>query len=111
MARLWRNRPETPEGKYPILLRRDGTPVEKPFFSILAGDKAGAAALRAYADKAQELGYDPEMVADVRGLADQYERYTQGHSDPDAPPHRKDNPIVILWAQDIIRRNRRSIGS
>lgn len=27
MSGLWRNNPNTPEGKYPVVLRRDGTPL------------------------------------------------------------------------------------
>ena len=77
MARLWVNDPATPEGKYPILLRRDGTPVEHPYFPILARDPAGPPALRAYADAADKLGYDSAMVADVRAMADMYEEYAK----------------------------------
>lgn len=101
--RLWLNDSKTPEGKYPILLRRDGTPVEHPFFAMLARDPAAPAALRAYADKAEELNYDPAMVADVRQLANNYEVYRleHGDGDPDAPRHRKDDPVVIAWARSI----------
>lgn len=105
--RLWLNDSATPEGKYPILLRRDGSPVEHPFFAMLARDPAAPVALRAYADEAQRLGYDPAMVEDIRALADEYEQYrTQaGPGDPDAPRHRKDDPVVIAWARSL-RRNR-----
>ncbi len=101
--RLWLNNPATPEGKYPILLRRDGSPVEHPFFAMLARDPAAPHALRAYADKAAELGYDAAMVHDVRVLADSYEQYrlNAGNGDPDAPRHRKDDPIVLAWARSI----------
>lgn len=101
--RLWLNDAKTPEGKYPILLRRDGTPVEHPFFAMLARDPAAPVALRAYADEAQRLGYDPAMVADVRALADSYEAYrlSHGNGDPDAPRHRKDDPVVLAWARSI----------
>lgn len=101
--RLWLNDSATPEGKYPILLRRDGTPMEHPFFAIVARDPAAPAALRAYADEAERLNYDPAMVADVRALAEQYDKYrkAQGPGDPDAPRQRKDDPIVLAWARSI----------
>lgn len=101
--RLWLNDPATPEGKYPILLRRDGTPVEHPFFAMLARDPAAPVALRAYADEAARLNYDPAMVDDVRKLADSYEQYHQkaGNGDPDAPRHRKDDPAILAWARSI----------
>lgn len=101
--RLWLNDPKTPEGKYPILLRRDGTPVEHPFFAMLARDPAAPAALRAYADEAERLAYDSAMVADVRALATAYENYRSmaGSGDPDAPRHRKDDPAILAWARSI----------
>lgn len=104
--RLWLNNTETPEGKYPILLRRDGTPVEHPFFAMLARDPAAPAALRAYADEAERLRYDPAMIADVRELANAYEAYriNHGNGDPDAPRHRKDDPAILAWARSIKAR-------
>jgi hypothetical protein len=45
---LWKNDASTPEGKYPILLRRDGTAVEHPYFAILARDPCAKAALLAW---------------------------------------------------------------
>jgi hypothetical protein len=40
---------------------------------------------------------DPEYADDVEGLADDFEEYrsTHGDGDPDAPPHRKDDPAVV----------------
>lgn len=95
---LWRYDPESgaPEGKY-LLLRRDGSVVEKPHFPILAADPCAVAALRAYADKAEELGLFPRYVADVRRLADEFEMYLDTHppGDPDRGPHRPDDPRII----------------
>lgn len=104
--RLWLNDPATAEGKYPILLRRDGSPVEHPFFAMLARDPAAPFALRAYADEAERLGYDPAMVSDVRDLAAFYEEYRKnaGPGDPDAPRHRKDDPAILAWARSIKAR-------
>jgi hypothetical protein len=96
MARLWRNNPATPEGKY-LVTRRDGTTPEWPYFVIGAKDPASPAALRSYADAAEREGMDPQYVSDVRGLADDFERYRMeaGGGDPDAPRHRKDDPATI----------------
>lgn len=105
--RLWLNDSATPEGKYPILLRRDGSVMEHPYFVIVARDPAAPATLRAYADEAERLKYDPAMVADVRRLAMDYDCYrvNGGAGDPDAPRHRKDDPVVIAWARSIRSRS------
>ena len=42
---LWFNNTETPEGKYPIVLRRDGTPVETPYMVLLVRDPCFEAAI------------------------------------------------------------------
>lgn len=94
MSGLWRNRPETPEGKY-LVKRRDGTVPEWPWFVLGARDPAAVAALRAYADRAEQMGMDPEYVADVRTMADEWVDYRAGHGDPDAPPYRADDPATI----------------
>jgi hypothetical protein len=96
MARLWRNVEETKEGKY-LVTRRDGTIPDWPNFVLGAADPSTPAALRAYADKAEELGKDPAFVADVRALADEFEdwRLRNGEGDPDAPRHRKDDPFTV----------------
>lgn len=101
--RLWKNDEATAEGKYPILLRRDGTAVEHPYFAMLARDPCAPAALRAYAIKAQELGLDPEYVRDICALATDYEQYRAevGDGDPDAPRHRKDDPAILAWARSL----------
>ena len=49
---LWRNDPETSEGKYPIVLRRDGTVLPGPYFVICSRDPCAAAAFAAYANEA-----------------------------------------------------------
>jgi len=100
MARLWRNTDGVREGKY-LVLRRDGTVPAWPYFVIGAADPAAVAALTAYADAAEELNMDPEFVADIHGLASQFDAWRQQHStgDPDAPPHRTDDPAVIQRMQ------------
>lgn len=96
MAGLWRNAEETREGKY-LVLRRDGTVPEWPYFVIGAADKAAPDALRAYADAAEFAGMDPEYVADLRQLAYEFVvwRLEHGPGDPDAPRHRTDAPDII----------------
>lgn len=96
MARLWKNCTETREGKY-LVTRRDGTVPMWPHFVVAASDPAAPAALRAYADAAAGCGFDPDFVADVRALAGEFEdwREENGQGDPDAPPHRNDDPATI----------------
>lgn len=105
MSRLWRNNEDTREGKYPIVLRRDGTPVETPYFVILVRDPCFEAAMTAYADEAHRLGYDPQYVSDLRAMVAEAPaiRAALGDGDPDAPRHRKDSPAILAWARSIRR--------
>lgn len=91
---LWRK--QGLGGKY-LVQRRDGTVPEWPGFVLGAKDPAAPVALRAYADEAERRGFDPRYVADMRELADDFEAYRaeHGQGDPDAPPHRKDNPEIV----------------
>ena len=102
--RLWRNNPTTPEGKYPIVLRRDGSPLESRYIVMVLKDPAVEYALAAYAKRAEELGYDLALVDDINKLCGdcrmERERMTRA-ADPDAPPHRKDDPVVLAWAHSI----------
>lgn len=84
------------EGKF-LVVRRDGSIPAWPHFVLGARDPAAPAALRAYADKALELGFDPEYAKSVHELADDFEKYRKVHGkgDPDAPPYRKDDPDVV----------------
>lgn len=96
LAGLWRKNPETPEGKY-LVKRRDGSVVEWPNFVIGAKDPAGPAALFAYADAAELMGFNAEYVRDVRRLAVEFQDYrlTHGSGDPDRGRHRTDDPATI----------------
>ena len=96
MSGLWKNQDGTREGKY-LVTRRDGTVPEWPSFVIGARDPCGPAALLAYANAAEEWGFHRDFVADVRGLAREFMFYRRDHGDgdPDAPPHRKDDPATI----------------
>ena len=100
MSGLWRYGDKAPEGKY-LVTRRDGSVPEWPNMVFGAKDPAAPAALRAYADEAERRGFDPVYVADVRLLAAQFESYCAEHGkgDPDAPPHRKDDPATVAKMQ------------
>lgn len=94
--KIWAKTKEFSEGKF-LVVRRDGTAPHWPHFVLGARDPAAVPALNAYADACEKLGLDPEFVASVRELAVDFlaYRYNQGDGDPDAPPHRKDDPRVI----------------
>jgi hypothetical protein len=96
MGRLWKNTDTAPEGKY-LVKRRDGTIPEWPWFVLGGADPAAPAALRAYADRAERLRFDPDYVHDIRAMADEWDdfRMEKGPGDPDAQPHRQDDPAVI----------------
>lgn len=96
MARLFRNTDGSREGKF-LVLRRDGSIPDWPYFVIGAADPAAPFALTAYADAAEDLDMDPQYVTDLRALADEFEawRIANGEGDPDAPKHRTDDPEII----------------
>jgi hypothetical protein len=96
MSGLWRYGDKAPEGKY-LVTRRDGSVPEWPHMVFGAKDPAAPAALLAYANAAETLGFDPVYVADVRRMAGEFAAYcaTHGKGDPDAPPHRKDDPATL----------------
>ena len=93
---LWRDNPETPEGKY-LVKRRDGTVVDWPNFVLGAKDPAAPAALRAYADAAEAAGFNAAYVSGVRRLAADFDTYRHAHGegDPDRGRHRVDDPTTI----------------
>ena len=93
---LWRRNPSTPEGKY-LVKRRDGPIPEWPSFVLGAKDPAVPAALLAYADEAEKIGFNAQYVADVRWLAHEFNIYRleEGPGDPDRGRHRKDDPATI----------------
>jgi hypothetical protein len=94
--KIWAKTKDFSEGKF-LVVRRDGTAPHWPHFVMGARDQAAPAALRAYADEAARLGFEPEYVASIRDLADDFEAYRshQGAGDPEAPPHRTDDKDVI----------------
>ena len=93
---LFRDYTKTPEGKY-LVMRRDGSIPEWPHFVLGGADEAAEYGLRAYADKAERLGYSAGYVAGVRRWADVFARYRKMHKpgDPDRGPHRKDDPEIV----------------
>jgi hypothetical protein len=96
MPGLWRNDPKTPEGKY-LVKRRDGTIPAWPWFVLGAADPAAPVALKAYADEARRLGFDPQYVNDLYNLAAEFSSYGKdvSNGDPDAPRHRVDDPATV----------------
>lgn len=96
MPKLWVKGDDKPEGKF-LVVRRDGSVVEWPHFVIGARDPAAYWALRAYAQAAEDLGWDSDYVQSVRDLADDFEKYLNEHGegDPPAGPHREDDPWVV----------------
>lgn len=127
MPGLFRNRPETREGKYPVLLRRDGTVPEWEHFCLGQRDPAAPTAIRAYADECERQGMDPIYVADLRKMAGEWDK-SQAYeaaawvrwqnagpsaadaaaavgffdlpdkkADPDGPRHRTDDPDVLAF--------------
>lgn len=94
---LFRDNPETPEGKY-LVKRRDGTVVEWPSFVLGARDPYAPAALRAYANAICD---DPDCHSDfyyrLLDLASDFEAYraANGAGDPTKGRHRKDDPATV----------------
>lgn len=80
-----------------LVMRRDGTVPEWPWMVLGARDPASPPALRAYAAAAREHGMDAEYADEVERLAADFEEYRRSHGDgdPDAPPHRPDDPAVV----------------
>lgn len=94
--KIWAKTEEFSEGKF-LVVRRDGSVPHWPHFVLGARDPAAPAALRTYADVCAFLGMDPEYIASVRELADDFDAYRarEGKGDPEASPHRTDDPRVI----------------
>jgi hypothetical protein len=104
---LFREQPETPEGKY-LVKRRDGTVPAWPSFVLGGADPFAEVALRAYAaavenrllegeDEARAEGLTREWAASLRRLADLFRQWreTHGQGDPGMGPHRRDDPATV----------------
>ena len=115
--KIWAKTKEFSEGKF-LVVRRDGSIPHWPHFVLGARDPAAPIALRAYAVECQRLGFDPEYVASIMELSGEFEayRYREGDGDPEAPPHRKDDPDVIaaMRGQEnvaiAVRRDKRNVA-
>ncbi len=103
--KIWaKTQGEVSEGKF-LVVRRDGTIPPWPHFVLGARDPAAPAALHAYADECDRLRAlgdpkftDSEFAQSVHELARDFVGYriSYGSGDPEAAPHRKDDPAVIL---------------
>lgn len=119
LTSLFRDNPETPEGKY-LVKRRDGTVVEWPSFVLGARDPDGANTLLFYGllklmppslrDILMDdirmriehwlvdpIGQNKEFMKSVRKWAGIWEWYREHHGDGDPlmGRHRKDDPATI----------------
>lgn len=94
--KIWAKTSDFSEGKF-LVVRRDSSIPAWPHFVLGARDPAAPSALRAYAIDAEWRGMDKEFVASIRELACDFEAYRKEHGDgdPDAPPHRTDDPAVL----------------
>lgn len=100
--KLWRHTANLSEGKY-LVVRRDGTVPHWPHFVLGAMDPCAPAVLRAYADEAERRGLERDYVQSIRDEAQNFEAYRRvaeyargaKRGDPDAGPHRQDNPTVL----------------
>lgn len=80
-----------------LVQRRDGTVPDWPYFVMGAADPAAPGALRQYALVAKLYGMDEEYCQQVHDLATRFEEWRRHHytGDPDAGPHRTDDPVVV----------------
>ena len=94
--KIWAKTKEFSEGKF-LVVRRDGSIPHWPHFVLGARDPAAPKALAAYAAECERIGLDREYVDSILELAADFANYRldQGPGDPDAPPHRMDDPNVI----------------
>jgi len=125
MPGLFRNLPNTREGKYPVLLRSDGTVPEWEHFCLGARDPAAPDAIRAYSRECERRNMDPDYVRDLVAMALSWEESQQDEAerrgrweaarsageaaaiegifpfpkpaDPDGPRHRTDDPDVLAF--------------
>lgn len=105
--KLWAKTETHSEGRY-LVVRRDGTVPAWPHFVMGARDPFAAETLRAYADITSEGGADQEYVNSILDLANDFDAYRtrEGNGDPEAPPHRKDDPATL----EAMRGNRSTIS-
>ncbi len=97
--KLWRN---VMDGCKFLVIRRDGTIPAWPHFVLGARDPWAAIAMGAYADAAEADGADPDYVESVRAEAYRFTEYRDkhGNGDPEAGPHRVDDPSIVQVMRD-----------
>lgn len=97
---LWRK--EGINGGKFLVLRRDGTVPEWPYFVLGAKDPAAGVALQAYANECKRLDMDVRYVCDLYDLAGEFDdfRAEHGNGDPDGRPHRRDNPETVAMMEE-----------
>lgn len=96
MAGLFSKGQKIVGGKY-LVLRRDNTVPQWPWFVLGARDPIAAWALRFYAIVAFLYRMDWQYVKDVWKLAGEFAQYRRetGSGDPDGPRHRIDDPETV----------------
>jgi hypothetical protein len=96
LAGLFRDDPETPEGKY-LVKRRDGTVPEWPSFVLGARDRTAAWALWFYGWIGPLFGLSWSYCKSCRRESWRWTRYRRehGNGDPDKGRHRKDDPETV----------------
>ncbi len=104
--KVWAKTAEYPEGKY-LVVRRDGTVPEWPHFVLGGFDPCAEAALHAYAHEAARRGLEVDYTQSVHELAVDFGLLATtpaavAKADPDAPPHRHDNPAVLAMMRGEI---------
>lgn len=87
-----------------LVQRRDGTVPEWPYLVLGARDPAAPHAIRELGRESARLGMDREYCDDLMALASAFETYRQEHGDgdPDAGPHRQDDPKVVDILDQIL---------
>lgn len=104
MGKLFFETPGYTEGKY-LVKRRDGTIPIWPHFVLGAADPIAPWALRAYALFAIILLRDWSFARSVWRFARHFANWRRGTAgmakkgDPNAPPHRKDDPLIVAEMQ------------
>ncbi len=99
-------------GKKFLVLRRDGTIPEWPWFVMGAEDPLAAGALYHYAGLCEEAGYSKEYVDMVMRAVDAMQSWaaTKAMQRPDQAPPRKEDPSVLIKL-DIVTPCRECRGS
>lgn len=110
--KIWAKTKEFSEGKF-LVVRRDGSVPHWPHFVLGARDPIVPDVLSFYAQRAEENGYEASYCDSIRELAYDFYAYCnqQGKGDPEAAPHRKDDPAVIaaMRGEDVtisVRRDK-----